>query len=146
MASDKLDKVALLADSRERQSAGQFKEKQQSLQSQQAQLQQLLQFKQEYETRLGNYSEKSIPARQLQDYRLFLGKLNQAIEQQQGIVSEAVLHVDDARQHWQDQAVHKSAMGQLLDKREHERQCAFERAEQLEADEKVLAKRVRDNS
>ncbi|MEZ5529442.1 MAG: flagellar export protein FliJ [Porticoccaceae bacterium] len=135
---DKLDKVALVAGFKEQQSAGNLKARRQALENEQARLMQLEQFKQEYESRLDCYADKSIPARQLQDYRLFLTKLNQAIEQQHQLVTEAGQAADRAREQWVDQSVHKSAVDQLVDHRRQQERTALGKKEQRDSDERAL--------
>ena len=134
----KLGKVALVAGFKEQQSAGNLKAYRQTLENEQARLLQLEQFKQEYESRLDGYGDKSIPARQLQDYRLFLAKLTQAIEQQQQVVREAGQAADKAREHWVDQSVHKSAVDQLVDHRHQQARAAQDKKEQRDLDERAL--------
>jgi flagellar FliJ protein len=133
MATDKINKVATLAESRERNSAGVFKQSRQSHEQQRQQFDQLIQFKQEYETRLGQVGEQGIPARQLQDYRLFLNKLNQAIEQQRAAVSDSAQQLEGDREQWMTEARHKTAINKALRNQE--------RAEQRDADEKSLARK-----
>ena len=104
MATDKINKVATLAEFRERNSAGVFKQSRQAHEQQRQQFDQLIQFKQEYEARLGQVGEQGIPARQLQDYRLFLSKLNQAIEQQRAAVSDSAQQLEGDREQWMTEA------------------------------------------
>ncbi len=141
MATDKINKVATLAESRERNSAGVFKQSRQSHEQQRQQFDQLIQFKQEYEARLGQVGEQGIPARQLQDYRLFLSKLNQAIEQQRAAVSDSAQQLEGDREQWMTEARHKTAMDKLVDQRHSKALRNQERAEQRDADEKSLARK-----
>ena len=78
----KIGKVAAVAKTTEQKSAKALQQSQQSFQQKQEQLDQLKNFKQEYEDKLGVMGQEGIGARQLQDYRLFLSKLNLAIDQQ----------------------------------------------------------------
>ena len=143
MDAGKIDKVATVAKSAEQKSARELQLNQQGHQQKQQQLDQLLQFKKEYEDRLGNLGHDGIAARQLQDYRLFLNKLNQAIDQQMLDVQQAEANLQEAREQWQQESRRTSALDQLIEQQRREQLEAQSKAEQKAADEKTLARRMK---
>lgn len=141
MKTDKVRQVAIIAKSDEQKSALAFRKSQQHHRQNCDQLDQLITYKREYETNLGTLGDQGIAARQLQDYRLFLRKLDQAIESQAETVQHALKDVDLAREQWLSRARHKSSLDTLLDRRRSEWVQAAEKAEQKESDESSLARR-----
>lgn len=142
MSAEKIDKVATLAKSTEQRAAKAFKQGQQGHQQKCEQLQQLINFKQEYETKLGQMGGQGIDARQLQDYRLFLSKLNQAIDQQSQEVEASEKSLEEVRGQWLSESQHKTAVDNLVDHRLKQQRRAEDKAEQKDADEQTLARRV----
>lgn len=142
MDGGKIDKVATLARSAEQKSAQQLKLNQQGHHQQQQQLDQLMRFKQEYEDRLGAIGQNGMAARQLQDYRLFLSKLNQAINQQVHDVEKAEASVGEAREQWREESVRTSALDQLVEQQRREQLETRNKNEQKTTDEETLARKL----
>jgi len=142
MDAGKIDKVATVAKSAEQKSARELKLNQQGHQQKQQQLEQLIQFKKEYEDRLGSVGGQGMAARQLQDYRLFLSKLNQAIDQQAQDVEQAQENLNEVRQEWQEKSRRTSALDQLIEQQHREQLEVRNRAEQKADDEKSLARYI----
>ena len=142
MKDEKMDKVATVAKIAEQKSARDLSASRQSYQQKRAQLDQLVKFKEEYELSLRRIGVGGIDARQLQDYRLFLGKLGQAIDQQYRDVEESRENLKTVRAQWLSKSQRKSALDHLVDER-HKVQVKFrEKAEQEESDENTLARRI----
>ena len=142
MDAGKINTVAAVAKSTEQKSAKAFKVSQQGHQQHCEQLTQLQTFKQEYETRLGVIGEQGMDARQLQDYRLFLNKLNQAIEKQSEEVQASEESLGKTREQWLSESRHRSALDHLVDQRHKQHVQARDKAEQKESDEKTLTRMV----
>lgn len=140
MDGGKIGKVATLAKSTEQKSARELQLNQQGQLQKQQQLDQLRQFKQEYEDRLGTVGQQGMGARQLQDYRLFLSKLNQAIDQQVQNVQQAQESLDEAREKWQQDAQRTSAFDKLVEQHRRLQLEASNKAEQKQADEQTLTR------
>ena len=139
-SQDKIGKVASVAQSDKQKSALQFKVSQQDHRRNCDQLEQLKKFKQEYEAKLETMGGRGIAARQLQDYRQFLGKLNQAIEQQIQEMQSSQQQVEEAREHWLAKSRRSSALDQMVDHRLLQQRKAQDKAEQAESDEISLAR------
>lgn len=143
MDSSKIGKVAAVAKSAEQRSARALKASQHSHQQKCAQLEQLQQFKSEYETRLEQMGESGMASRQLQDYRRFLGKLNQAIEQQAGEIQSSGEDLQVSRENWLAESRRSSALAQVVDQQNLRRQQAQDKAEQKVSDEMSLIRSSR---
>lgn len=140
MNQDKMEKVAAVAKVNEQQSAIDFSASAQSHAGKQAQLDQLLQFKSDYEDALAQKSRAGMTASQLQDYRLFLAKLDQAIEQQTQDLRVAREDLTQVRAEWIDKSQRKSALEHLVEERRKEQRRLREKAEQVEADERAMTR------
>lgn len=138
MRQDKMEKVAAVAKIVEQQSAVDLGESVQNHAGKRDQLEQLLQFKADYEQALAEKSRVGITASQLQDYRLFLAKLDHAIAQQTQNVQSAEQDLAEVRAQWIDKSQRKSALEHLVEERQKEQQRLREKAEQKESDERSM--------
>lgn len=139
-----MGRVAGVAQAATRKSAADFKLSQQRHQASCDQLAQLEQFKHEYEQKLEAMSENGMPARQLQDFRVFLANLNQAIEQQfkeSGISQQSL---DSAREVWLEKTQRSSSLDQLVEQLQTGQRRDQEKAEQRDADEKSMGRSSAD--
>ncbi len=130
----KIGKVAAVAKTTEQKSAKALQQSQQSFQQKQDQLDQLKNFKQEYEDKLGVMGQEGIAARQLQDYRLFLSKLNFAIDQQAEEVQASEKNLAGMRNQWISESRRKTALDHLVDEQNKKDIQAQESTEQKESD------------
>ena len=137
MKGDPMDKVAALAKMDAQKSALQFSESQKSHGEELAQLEQLIRFKQDYEQRLSEHGGRGIDPRQLQDYRLFLSRLNEAIEQQTQKLQGAEQSMQANREEWASKHQRNRALDQLVEDRERERHRARDKQEQKRNDESI---------
>lgn len=137
-----MDKVAAVAKIAERQSARELGAALQSLHDKSAQLEQLMQFRRDYQLSLGDKGRDGIPAKQLQDYRVFLGKLGDAIAQQTREVDSAQEQLNQVRAQWLSTSQRKSALDHLVEERDKSVLQARGKAEQKESDENSMARRM----
>ena len=138
MRRDKMDKVAAVAKLAENETARELGASQQSHQAKVAQLEQLLQFRADYESSLQEKGRQGITANQLQDHRVFLARLNQAVEQQTREVAQAEQEMVRVRGEWLAKSRRTSALDQLVDERARARARASDKAEQKRADERAM--------
>lgn len=144
MKPDKMDKVAAVAKIVEQKSAVDFSASQQTHAGKRTQLDQLLQFKADYETTLAQKCREGIPAVQLQDYRLFLAKLDQAIAQATADMQKATESLAEVRAEWIDKSQRKSALEHIVEERQKEQMRLREKAEQNASDEQSMSRRALD--
>lgn len=145
MKPGKMDKVAAVAKLEEQKSARELSVRQQNHQQKCDQLEQLVQFKEGYELTLGEKGGEGMAARQLQDYRLFLSKLSQAIEQQTRDVQESEKNLSMMRAQWLSDSQRKSALDHLVDERQKEQVKIRDKIEQKESDEHPVNRRMTNN-
>ncbi|MFK7974637.1 MAG: flagellar export protein FliJ [Halioglobus sp.] len=138
MKQNKMEKVAAVAKVVEQQLAVDLGHSVQSHAGKRDQLDQLMQFKSDYEEMLAEKSKAGISAIALQDYRLFLSKLDQAISQQTQEVQSAEQNLAQVRAQWIDKSQRKSALEHLVDERRSERLRLREKNEQKETDERSM--------
>ena len=137
-----MDKVAAVAKISEQQSARELGAALQSHTDKSVQLEQLIQFRRDYESSLGARGAEGIPAKQLQDYRLFLTKLGDAIAQQTREVDSAQEQLDQVRAQWLSKSQRKSALDHLVEERDKSVLQARGKAEQKESDENSMARKM----
>lgn len=142
MTPKTMDKVAMVARIAEQASIRELSVKQQRHQQKDAQLEQLLQFKREYEEKLDQVTGSGIGAKQLQDYRLFMHKLNQAIVQHRRELEIAAADMGLARAQWLSKSQRKSALDHLVEQAHRAQLAAHDKAEQKAADENTLARTI----
>ncbi len=112
--------------------------------AQQRQLEQLLQFQQEYKARLDSLSEGGVDARQLQNFRIFLQQLGHAVDQQQHTVDDAGEQVNQQQQAWLARYYRKSTLEDALNETIRQERQELERREQREADERINSQSLTD--
>jgi flagellar FliJ protein len=146
MQLDKLDKVAMLARSRENAAATDLHRKQQDLQNSNQRLDQLMSFKSEYEARLEVMARSGMDARQLADYRRFLGSLNDAIRTQGEDVDRSRDRVDASRDAYIDRSLRRGSVDELISRSRAALAADEARREQRASDESAMARypRTRD--
>ena len=144
MDIDKLDKVALLARSKESAAATALHREQQSLQSSNDRLQQLESFKSEYETRLNAISKSGMDARQLADYRRFLAGINDAIQLQGQEVARGEERVQAGRDAFVDKSLRRGNVDELIGRSRAALAVDEARKEQRLTDESSLVRYSRE--
>jgi flagellar protein FliJ len=136
--SDRLKPVRRVAETRERDAARVLGEAQRQLQDQQAKLEQLLAFQQEYQGRFDTACRGGISAGQLQEYLSFLGRLQQAVAQQEQAVEKSRQASMERRRHWQAKHTRTQAIGKVMARLQEGEQQDQERREQKDTDERAL--------
>ncbi|MFT4823232.1 MAG: flagellar FliJ protein [Halioglobus sp.] len=142
MKTGKMDKVAAVAKIAEQLSARELGQARQSHQEKSAKLEQLIQFRSDYEAGLGAKGGQGMPAKQLQDYRIFLSKLSDAIAQQTREVDASDEQLGKVRAQWRSKSQRKSALDHLVEERHKSELQAKDKAEQKESDENTMARRM----
>lgn len=133
-----MDKVAAVAKIEAQKSAMAFGERQKSHSEKIQQLEQLIQFKADYESALNAKGSAGMGARQLQDYRLFLSRLNEAIVQQTQEIQGSQESLQVVREEWVSKNQRNQALDQLIEDRHRQRLRAREKTEQKRADENSM--------
>jgi flagellar FliJ protein len=101
----------------------------------QAQADQLVAYRGEYEARAREQFSKNSSVSILQCYQGFSSRLTQAIEQQQQIAAHAERKVEQAREDLRDQEMRVASVRKLLERRLTEQRLAADRRDQKQTDE-----------
>jgi flagellar FliJ protein len=139
MSADKLKKLAVFAKMAEQVSAKELSASNKSHQEKLAQLEQLLRFRDEYDATLREKGQGGMSAAQMQDYRMFIGNLNQAIEEQRQQVDNSVADLAGVEANYRSRSQRKQALDHLVDQRRRGELRAREKAEQKESDDRAMA-------
>lgn len=134
--SKRMEPVLKIAENRERVSAQRLNEGQKLLGIQENKLLELQEYRDEYTQRFQVNSKQGMNTVRMQDYRIFLYKLNQAIEEQIGVIQKTREDCNNSRKQWQVVHGRTKSMDQLIDRFKDQERAVVERAEQKENDER----------
>jgi len=133
--------VQRVAHSREQEAVQRLGQSQQYLDAQIAKLEELRAYREQYAHDFTASGGTGFDSTRLQDYRVFLGRLGDAIRQQEALISQCKIRHEQTRQYWMESRSHSQAIDKVVDGyRRQERRCQ-DRVEQKEQDEH--AQRVR---
>ena len=134
--SKRLRPVQQVAASKERKAAKSMGQAKQNLAQQEAKLQQLKAYHQEYLERFQQASAQGISVTQLQEYRAFLSKLESAIQEQEKIVADSATRHSSHRENWKQKRTRTQALGKVVERYRKEERKTEDRNEQKENDER----------
>lgn len=138
--SKRMQPVVEVTVQREREAAKRLGEAQQRVQAAEQRLEELARYRDEYTEQFANGG--SLTAARLRDYRIFLDRLNQAVEQQRALVARAQQEAESYRQRWLDIRTRVQALGKVVERYRDEERSQHERRLQKESDQHTL--NVRD--
>jgi len=135
--SKRMEPVARVADQRERQAAVEMAEFRRFLDVQQAKLDELNNYRNDYARHFEEAGRGGMDAARMADYRRILARLNDAIAYQEQRL--AGLHNDyvRVRQRWTDTRTRAAALEKVMERYREEEQRAGDRREQGESDERA---------
>lgn len=134
--SERLKPVAHLAEAKERDAARQLGHCQRIIARREHRLEELLNFRTEYQQRLQDEGNRGIDARTLQDFRAFIQKLDTAIAQQRGLIQAAVGDYELCKKNWTVTRSRSKALENVVDRYRQQEQSDADRREQRDADER----------
>ncbi|MEN8165865.1 MAG: flagellar export protein FliJ [Pseudomonadota bacterium] len=134
--SKRLTPVRRFAQSREHKAARHMGQSHKTLQEEEAKLNQLKQYHQEYLRRFDAAARKGIGAPQLQEYRAFLEKLDQAIRQQRDVVSASMADHSNNKDNWRQKHTRTQAIDKVVDRYRRQERANEGRHEQKESDDR----------
>ena len=134
--SKRLKPVQQVAANREQKAARSMGRARANLAQEEAKLAQLRQYHQEYLARFQEASAQGMSVGQLQEYRAFLGKLDDAIEQQEKVVAASVATHSTHRNDWKQKRTRTQALGKVVERYRKEEVKLADRNEQKENDER----------
>ena len=134
--SKRLKPVQDVAATRERKAARTMGEARVHLAQEEAKLAQLKQYHQEYLERFQQVASQGMSATQLQEYRAFLAKLDEAIRQQEKVVAASMVNHSSHRDNWKLKHTRTQALGKVVERYRKEEVKAANLTEQKENDER----------
>jgi flagellar protein FliJ len=134
--SKRLRPVQQIAATKERNAARTMGQARQSLAQEEAKLAQLKRYHQEYLDRFQEVASQGMSANQLQEYRAFLSKLDEAIREQQKVVAASMANHSSHKDNWKQKRTRTQALGKVVERYRREERQAADRSEQKENDER----------
>lgn len=143
--SKRMQPVVEVTVQREREAAKRLGEAQQRAQAAEQRLDELVRYRDEYTQQFANGG--SLTAARLRDYRIFLDRLNQAVEQQRTLLARAQQEAETNRQRWLDMRTRVQALGKVVERYRDEERSHHERRLQKESDQHTqnVRDRLRDD-
>jgi len=112
--SKRLQPVQKLATDKANRAAQSFSSASSRLREEQAKLEQLKTYRQEYVQMLQARTEQGVAGSQLRQWHQFLTRIDKALTSQQELVVQCQLQVNQMRQNWQEQHRHAKAIGKAM--------------------------------
>ncbi len=140
----KLEPVVQHVDQHEQTALQAVAFSQQQLKMQQDRLQQLIDYKADYQTQLTTKSE-ALNAVQFQEFNRFMTQLDDTIQQQRQIVEAAKHEVDYKQQTWKEKRARSEAMHKVVDKIKAGEEWEAQQKEQKMMDEFALRLHQKDH-
>lgn len=134
--SKKLQPVANLAKQNERTAARNHGNVLRELEQQENQLNELLNYRDQYLTALQTAGQTGLSAIQLQDYRLFLKRLDDAINQQQLNVSSERDNCESSQNKWMDKRNRSKMVNKVVSNRKKIEEQGENKREQREVEDR----------
>ena len=134
----RMQPVAEMAQQQAEAAAQSVAECNRAYESMRRQLDELLSYRDDYANGLRHKGCQGFNAMQIKDYRLFLERLNRAIDQQQGILNDAGARLAASKQLWIEKQQHAKAIGSVMNRYEQIEQRKQSRHDQREGDEHAL--------
>ena len=98
------------------------------------QLEELLSYRDDYTNGLRQKGCNGLNAARINDYRLFLVRLNKAIEQQQAVLNTAVARLATSREVWIEKQQRAKAIAAVVSRYQQDEQRECSRRDQQESD------------
>jgi flagellar FliJ protein len=127
--------VQRIARGREEQAMHKLGQSQRFLDAQQARLEELRTYRDQYSREFAASGQSGLDVSRARDYRAFLSRLGEAIQQQEALVARSKSQHEQTRQRWVESRSHSQAIDKVIDRYRRQERQQLERREQLEHDE-----------
>ncbi len=134
----RMQSVADIAKGREKNAARLLGQKQNYLEQQRERLLELITYREEYARKFQSQGSQGLDAQRLNEYRVFLQKLNLAIVQQRDRITQAAGDCHVCQESWMNTRIHSKALDKVVDRFKHEEIKKQEKREQNELDERAI--------
>ena len=142
--SKRMEPIKQLAGDREREAATQLELARRALDDQERQLAQLRQYRSEYAARAS--ANGAADGARLQNFHAFLGRLGDAIAQQERAVAEALAVLERATDLWRERRIEAASIGRAAAKIASGERRVEDRRVQRESDERALQNVIRSRA
>ena len=136
--SKRMQPVAKVAEQRERKAAIEMAEFRRFLEAQQARLDELNNYRNDYARHFEEAGRGGMDAARMADYRRILARLNDAIAYQEQRLASLHNEYEQVRQRWTDSRTRAAALDKVMERYREEEQIEGDRREQGESDERAL--------
>ena len=133
--SKRMQPVQRVAKSREENAARRMGESRKQLAGQETRLKELKNYRDQYASQFSARGQDGLDAMQLHDYRVFLTRLNAAIQQQELLITRYRSQHHQDQFHWRDVRGHTQAIDKLIAKFRSDEQRQQQQREQKVLDE-----------
>ncbi len=133
----RLEPVNALMSETERECAQQLGALQARLLEAEQRCQELKRYLSEYHTAFHRRARDGIGVSGMRDYQIFIARLGEAVQQQDGVVTQLRGDCERARAEWREAAVRKSAVNKVIEHARAEELQVEARHQQREADERA---------
>jgi len=131
-----LQPVASIAKAHERNAARLMGEMLSQAEAQQLQMETLMNYRKDYIENFSTASREGLSAIQMQDYQVFINRLDTAIEQQKEQVKQSRQECEQSRDYWRSKYNHSEMIRKVLESRQQQERQIKNSKEQKEADDR----------
>ena len=135
--SKRMQPVQQLAQSRERSAVQKLGLSQQHLQAQEAKLEELRSYRDQYAKAFEASGGAGLGAARMRDYRIFLNRLGEAISQQEALIAQCQAQHEQTRRQWMASRNQSRAVDKLVDRYRSQEDRQQQRTEQKEQDDRA---------
>lgn len=138
--STKLQPIAKISEQEERQAGRSYGESVRQLEQQRRQLDELISYRRQYEASFQVASESGMSAIRMQEYKLFIERLDDAIRQQQQILENGRQKCVSSQKYWLHKRSKRKMIDTVIENRQQEERLHAEKREQKELEDRPYIK------
>jgi flagellar FliJ protein len=132
-----MQSIQHLAQNREQEAVRELGASQQNLDAQRARLLELCAYRDQYAKGFEASGGAGMDAVRVQEYRVFLARLNTAIQQQEAVIARCCESHRQTREQWIETHKHSQAIDKVVERYRDQERTQEERREQKELDERA---------
>jgi len=136
--SKRMQPVQRVARNREQSAVQKFGQSRQNLDAQRTRLEELKAYRDQYARDFELSGGTGLGAARVQDYRVFLNRLGEAIRQQEAVLEQCLSQHEQTRQQWIETRTHSQAIDKVVHRYRREEHRQQDCREQKEQDERTL--------
>lgn len=133
--SERMKPIQNLADDREREAGIALSRAQDALAAAEKQLSELVSYRAEYASR--QHDAGVLDVARVQNFQAFLGRLEDAIRQQQQVVDRARAAAQAVADTWRERKIESASLGKVVSRLRVQEQAVTDRREQAATDERA---------